>query len=392
MASCAMKNVFLNWHLGNSFGWGILGLNLFCQWANDRDVCPLMGQPITREAFGIADPLRVGRAYAAIEHSNRFLADVRLDDGKRRIDAIVIDALGNDFSPSNAYGARNIGRCIFEATNPPPMREALGKYDALLVASQWNADLLEHATGRRPKIVFEGVDTSIFCPGSKSGFMDPDKFYVFSGGKIEFRKGQDLVLLAFGKFAQTRDDCVLVTAWQSIWPHLSAGFKGRLAHAVERGKDGMLDIHKWACQNGIAPQSIVDVGLVPNPLMASVLREMDVSLQPSRAEACTNLPAKEAMACAIPVIAAVNTGMRDLLRDDNCIPLKRQHPVVHGDPASTQGWGESDVDEMVAALEFAYQRRQDAKRIGTRSREWLLEHDRTWQAHARDVKAWILST
>jgi len=61
---------------------------------------------------------------------------------------------------------------------------------------------------------------------------------------------------------------------------------------------------------------VIDIGLVPNPMMPTVLREMDVSLQPSRAEACTSLPVKEAMACGIPVIAAVNTGMQDLLNSD----------------------------------------------------------------------------
>ena len=47
---------------------------------------------------------------------------------------------------------------------------------------------------------------------------------------------------------------------------------------------------------------MIDIGLVPNPMMPTVLREMDVSLQPSRAEACTSLPVKEAMACDASVV------------------------------------------------------------------------------------------
>jgi glycosyltransferase involved in cell wall biosynthesis len=42
---------------------------------------------------------------------------------------------------------------------------------------------------------------------------------------------------------------------------------------------------------------------------------MDVSLQPSRAEACTNLPAKEAMACGVPVAAYPVTGPIDVIED-----------------------------------------------------------------------------
>ena len=267
----------------------------------------------------------------------------------------------------------------------------MSKYDALLVASRWNADLEERAVGRRPRIVHEGVDTSLFCPGPRSGSMSENKFYVFSGGKLEFRKGQDLVLQAFKIFSQVRKGCVLVTAWQSIWPSLAVGFKGRLPHAVERNERGTLDITRWVTQNGIDPRQVIDVGLVPNALMPGILREMDVVLQLSRAEACTSLPVKEAMACGIPVIAAFNTGMLDLLTDDNSIILKRQKPIESAGAPSMLGWGESDVDEIVAALEYAYDNREQLRQLGLRSREWLIGHRRTWQAHAEALKTWFLT-
>jgi glycosyltransferase involved in cell wall biosynthesis len=82
------------------------------------------------------------------------------------------------------------------------------RYDALLCGSTWNADLLSSSTGRPVKVIFEGVDTSIFCPGTKSGVLSPDKFYVFSGGKLEYRKGQDLTLLAFREFSRKHADAV----------------------------------------------------------------------------------------------------------------------------------------------------------------------------------------
>lgn len=387
-----MKNVFLNWQLGNTFGWGIVGLNLFCHWANDPEVRPLMGHPITDEDFAMCDPLKLSRMYKAMAYSNEFLAEIKVEsDGRRNIAAILVDSLGNGFPQSNCYGKQSIARCIFENTDLTGAFAALSRYDALLVASNWNAQLLEEVTGRQAKVIFEGVDTSLFCPAPKSGMMDGEKFYVFSGGKVEFRKGHDLVLLAFKKFHEKRRDCVLVTAWHSPWPHVSAGFKGRLTAALEIGADGTLDIGKWVYQNGIDPQAVIDIGFVPNPLMPLVLREMDVSLQPSRAEACTNLPVKEAMACGVPVIAAFNTGMKDILTDDNCIVLKKQAGIKDQNGFSTDGWGESDVDEIIAALEFAYEHREQARQIGMCSREWLIEHGRTWQFHANELKRWILA-
>ena len=322
-----MKDVFLNWHLGNNFGWGMLGLNLFLQWANDREVRPLMGHPITRDGLGLTDPLRLARAHRgdrAFEPTRLLAGVATAPTDARNIDAIVVDALGNGFAGSAYRGRRNVARCIFENTDlahggvvTRSLRRAAGR-----VAVERRP--LAQATGRDAKIIFEGVDTSLFCPAPRSGLMDRDKFYVFSGGKVEFRKGQDLVLLAFAKFAERHRDAVLVTAWHSIWPHLSVGFKGRLGTPLGLDAHGRLGMREWAARNGVDPQSVIDVGLVPNAMMPSILREMDVALQPSRAEACTSLPVKEAMACGVPVIAAFNTGMKDLLDDDNAFVLRSQ--------------------------------------------------------------------
>ncbi len=39
------------------------------------------------------------------------------------------------------------------------------------------------------------------------------KFVVFSGGKLEFRKGQDLAVAAMRIFMQRHSDVVFITAW-----------------------------------------------------------------------------------------------------------------------------------------------------------------------------------
>ena len=87
----------------------------------------------------------------------------------------------------------------------------------------------------------------------------------------------------------------------------------------------------------------------------------------------------------------MNTGMKDLLTDENCIALEETDARSRIANGSMHGWGESDVDEIVAALEFAYEHREEARQIGIRSRAWLIEHGRTWQSHANELKGWILS-
>jgi glycosyltransferase involved in cell wall biosynthesis len=71
----------------------------------------------------------------------------------------------------------------------------------------------------------------------------------------------------------------------------------------------------------------------------------------------------ECMACGVPAIVADNTGQRDLVATGAPFPLTRQQRIA-SDDAGTDGWGESDVDEIVAALEHAYDDHADTARHG----------------------------
>jgi glycosyltransferase involved in cell wall biosynthesis len=214
---------------------------------------------------------------------------------------------------------------------------------------------------------------------------------VFTGGKIEFRKAQDLVILAFREFAARHDDAVLVAAWHSPWAGLGSGFQGNLSNPLRLDSKGTPQIKGWAIENGIKPHQFIELPLTANSLMPAVLREMDCALHVSRCEACTNLPAKEAMACGVAVILANNTGTRDLIDTDNCLALTSQGPVTGPPDVGTDGWGESRVEEIVEALETLYVDTQRRKRIGARGAQWLLEQRRTWQNHAASLKDYLLT-
>jgi glycosyltransferase involved in cell wall biosynthesis len=386
-----MQKVMMRWQAGTLSGWAILGLNLFEHWASDPAIQPLMGIPLSLRDLPGSSPLRYAAMRNEMDRSNRFVE--ALAAGKinlRDQGVVVIDAFGNRLSPfvplSEQAGARNIARCIFEDSrieDTPP----IDRYDSVLCASHWAAELLRSATNKPVTMIHEGIDHSIFFPGPRSGLLDPECFYVFSGGKIEFRKAQDLVISAFREFAARHDDAVLVTAWNSPFPvEWSAGFQGNLPSPL-RTYAGQLQITQWAVENGIKPHQFIELPLTANSLMPAVLREMDCALQVSRCEACTNLPAMEAMACGVPVILADNTGMRDLIDSDNCVALRCQDRVDGPSPMTTEGWGESRAEEIVVALESLYVDTQKRKRIGARGADWILEHRRTWRDHAADLKA-----
>jgi glycosyltransferase involved in cell wall biosynthesis len=389
------QKVLLRWQASNLFGWGLLGLNLFERWVSDPDIEPLMGIRIDARDFQCIDPLRLSAMQSAIGVSNEFVE--AFTTGKNDLQeraVVVVDAFGNKFARAAVrvadLGIRNVARCIFEDTRLDST-QAVERYDNLLCASEWNASLLRAISDKPVTMIHEGIDHSLFFPGPRSGLFDPGRFYVFTGGKIEFRKAQDLVIFAFREFAARHDDAVLVAAWNSPWPQWSVGFQANLLAPLHLAANGALDTRRWVTENRIQPHQFIDLPMTPNFLMPMVLREMDCAVQVSRCEPCTNLPATEAMACGVPVILANNTGTRDLVDIDNCIAVNSQDPVV-GEPGwGTDGWGESRVEEIVAALEKLYADTQLRKRISTRGAEWILERRRTWRDHAASLKSHLLS-
>ena len=65
-------------------------------------------------------------------------------------------------------------------------------------------------------------------------------------------------------------------------------------------------------------------------------------------------------------------------------------PVAGRAGQGTDGWGESSVDEIVAALETLYTDTQQRKRIASCGAAWILQHRRTWSDHAAALKTHLL--
>jgi hypothetical protein len=65
-------------------------------------------------------------------------------------------------------------------------------------------------------------------------------------------------------------------------------------------------------------------------------------------------------------VMSMNTGHLDIASNDNCYPLTQQSKIA--DPHGRyEAWGESDVDEIVAALEAIYHDRAQANIRGQRA-------------------------
>lgn len=374
----------IGWQISELHGWGIFGINVARQLLRRGAPIPrLLDEPVldetaTRELQSLVDEWKVVSRLRAQQAANgpTLLAD-----------STVIQAFGNGFTGPGSQrrfrGERNVGFIFFEENAFTPAQLALGKeMDLMLAGSRWNAQLLKEWGFPRTAFVMQGVDTERFQPRPRSGRFG-DRFVVFSGGKLEFRKGQDIALVAFREFARRHPDALLITAWHNPWPATAASIKesphGVGVPATDKATNRLV-FSDWLRDSGLPQGSFLDAGFLNNRDMPGFYREVDVALFPNRAEGGTNLVAMEAMASGIPCILSANTGHLDLMTDDNCYRLTRQAPLQG---AERKGWGESDPAEIVEHLETVHAQRAEARECGLRGAAFIRQFN--WQAQTEQL-------
>jgi glycosyltransferase involved in cell wall biosynthesis len=390
------RTVVFDWEVSSYTGWGIYGLNLALNWSRDADVLPVCAYAARPNAVEL-DPLGWVALEPFLRDSRNLEASLKAHGGGLATNGgPSLLGLDSAFLPIPPHGVElrgrpTVGVVFAESAALTPDEVARAKaYDLVVAGSSWNEALLRAHGIERVQTVLQGVDPTLFHPGPRRGLL-PDRFVVFSGGKLERRKGQDLVVAAFKVFAERHPDALLATAWHSPWAQVAKTLDvSGLAAPVTFRADGQLDVRGWAAANGIAPDQVLDLALTPNSAMPRLLREVDVALFANRGEGGTNLVAMEAMAAGTPTILSANTGHLDLIEGENCYALTRQGALAGREAGvgDVAGWGESDVEEILAALEAAYADREDARARGLRGAETLARL--SWAETARRLKAAIL--
>jgi glycosyltransferase involved in cell wall biosynthesis len=368
----------IGWQLGIASGWGTYGVNLAVQLAR-RGIVPAL--------LSLAQHLELTKDQAtalkaAIVEHKRW---AKLLFRGANLPFPILHGLGNDLNIQMPFqglrGRPNVGVVFFEsaAISPPNLKRARETFSVIVTGSSWNAQILE-SRGLVVRNCRQGIDPELFFPGLRAGRF-AGRFAIFSGGKLEYRNGQDLVVAAFKRFHKRHDDALLVTAWHNPWPQFAESFAQSPSVSCVPGTDehGRLDVAGWLRANDLPDSAFLDLGPLANSTTAPLLREVDVALLPSRAEGGTNLVAMECMACAVPVILSRNTGHLDLIRPGNCYSLDFQSPMSGAaNRADVEGWGESSVEEMVTKLEQAYTDRADAARRGAVGAAFM--KDWSWSA------------
>ncbi len=292
------------------------------------------------------------------------LCEVVIDDSTRnKFDAPVFLPVSDSSLRSRKIkkAPRTIGYCFTEWPLTDDAERNSRKYDLIFCGSDWNTAKLKSAGIKHAATLQQGIDFTRFTPQPPS---QRKNFVVFSGGKYEFRKGQDYVIAAMKHFMTAHADVVLLCAWYNPWPQSMASMEN----------SWLIDAKKPFEKLDRARVFTMDP--VPNEQTPAVYEQAHIGLFPNRCEAGTNLVMCEFMACQRAVIATDAHGHADVLAGDG--PLKLGNGAL--DPA---GWFNPPVSDILTHLEYAYKNREDLNRRAEQCRK-LVERF-TWESCARKI-------
>lgn len=290
--------------------------------------------------------------------------EVVVDETSKRVDGpAFIPIADSHLSPLRHVEApRKLGYCFTEWPISDKARRNARQYDVVFAGSEWNAQRLRAAGIKRVAVLQQGVDFERFKPLPPS---DRKGFVVFSGGKFEYRKGQDYVIAAMKVFMKYHADAVLITAWHNPWE----------ASKLSMLKSWLIN-HNEPLKDMPDPSRVIQLPPMPNEKTPGVYSAAHVGLFPNRCEAGTNLVMSEFMACARPVIATYAHGHKDVLSGPGPMLLK----TGSADPA---GWFNCNVSDILWHLEWAYEHRAELAERGQQCRK-LIEPF-TWRACAEKI-------
>ena len=367
------KNIVIGWRPSSVSGWGVYGQNLLHQIIEKGRTPILFLSPylmdVTPDVSNLVEPVLQKQA-----HLGMLLEKV----GLLEFDYPVLHALRNDFKPSlsdqSARGTKNIGITFFESTEIS--QDGLvraSEYDLIVTGSSWNKNILEGYGLTNVVNVFQGIDHNLFVPRKKNPQYQ-DRFVIYSGGKLEYRKAQDVVSVAFREFQKKHTEALLIFAWANQWTKIMP----TISHSkFTKGQPEVIDgnimlIDEWLVKNQLLDGTFVNLGMPPNRNLPDHISTADMAIFPNRCEPGTNLMAMEAMAMGLPSVIAANTGQLDLVGDDRCYSLIDQTPVQPYPPyKGVQGWCEPTIEELLERMEEIYQDRASARLRGVEAANFM---------------------
>jgi glycosyltransferase involved in cell wall biosynthesis len=291
------------------------------------------------------------------------------DHNNPNLDGKLFQALtGVDFTAmfEQARGQQNYAYTFFENELTSASVENAKRYDLVLGGSTWCRDRMLECGIENCDILIQGIDPELFFPLKRK--KDRERFVIFSGGKFELRKGQDLVLRAVKILQEKYPDIWLLNSWFNMWPASTRlmSYSPHIHFEYKENESWQEIMMRTYVQNGLDPERIITCDLVPHESQRELFSQTDIGVFPNRCEGGTNLVMMEYMACAKPVVASNTSGHRDVLTPENSLQLNAlsDFNVVDQDGKTIGRWQEPMLDELVAGLEYAYEHRSEIDKRG----------------------------
>ena len=349
------SKVIIDWPLTPMTGWGSYGIQL-AQGLYESGYSPLLARISERSVHCDLHWL------ALLDHLEKESVLIRnmleVDNSKPiELDAqLLFHPIGNLAIQPRCNAFKKVGIIFFESSQfRKSTFEIMQKLDLVIAGSRWNYELLNKAGLQQVELVYQGVDTARFNPAPVRRLIKRS-LVIFAGGKLEARKGQDIVIEAFRKLIRHYPDALLIVAWSNLG---DVGLDSLLDCEFVDGRpqNGRTQgIRRWLAENGIPEENLLVLPPLVNSQFPNLIKQSDVAVFASRCEGGTNLMAMETLACGIPTLLSANTGHLDLLDMgmEHALAIGRngqgnvQHNVTipyGGDPAGL--WGETNPEELV---------------------------------------------
>lgn len=341
-------------------GWGVCSINLARELSQKTKIKYVSNDLVERQD--------INANFNTIAHS--YFRKVKFNDLeflKNQKDYPIIQGVEHDLTPYMGYfsGSKRIALTFSDRHIPDDLiAKTKLNYDVVVAGSEWCKNLLAEK-GLGSVVIHQGIDPNLFNKTRSEKKYFHDDFLIFSGGKFEDRKGQDITIKAYKVLQDKYPDVKLVCTWFN-------------AYTSTTGKS-VLE------QSGVDMSRVIFIPFLTNNNMAEIYQNTDIGVFPSRCEAGTNLVMMEYMACGKPAIASVGTGQADLITEHNGFSINSTGQCLlkdeNGNTLSI--WESPDIDHLIQRLEWAYNNRDELPKYGKEAAKTMTK--KTWSHMANSI-------
>jgi len=247
------------------------------------------------------------------------------------------------------HGSRRYNYSVLETTKiPESWVNALNTLDGAITATKWGKKVYEKCGVENVSVAPHGVDTVKFSPFNLpiENLENDDRFKFLCVGKMEERKGYDVLLKAFGEEFGGGDEAALILSCHN--PFIRDFNVYREMMRIEAPSYKNVEV--------LSPN-------LPGALMARLYASVDCFALPTRGEGW-GLPITEAMASKLPVIATGWSGPTEYMTDKNSYKLDYELvDVPEGNSFWEKSeWAEPSVEHLRSLMREVFDNREEAEK------------------------------